>query len=35
MRLRFAISGQKPDAEKSDAKAAPEQEPKIAAVTGS
>lgn len=35
MRLRFAISGQKPDAEKSEAKASPDKEPKIEAVTGS
>jgi two-component system nitrogen regulation sensor histidine kinase NtrY len=35
MRLRFAISGQKPDAEKHDAKASSDKEPKIEAVTGS
>jgi two-component system nitrogen regulation sensor histidine kinase NtrY len=35
MRLRFAVSGQKPDAESSEPKAATENEPKIKAVTGS
>ncbi len=35
MRLRFAISGQKPDAEKGEAKASSDKEPKIAAVSGS
>ena len=35
MRLRFAISGQKPDAETAVAKAAADQRPKIEAVTGS
>jgi two-component system, NtrC family, nitrogen regulation sensor histidine kinase NtrY len=35
MRLRFAISGQKPDAETAVAKAAADQQPKIEAVTGS
>jgi two-component system, NtrC family, nitrogen regulation sensor histidine kinase NtrY len=35
MRLRFAVSGQKPDVESSEPQAATENEPKIKAVTGS